>query len=189
MRHFEKINNGVTIFNSFIDDVEEYRESFDEYADINGYTIENDCVMDGERLVATLSDYVAEEKSREAEEFWNGLINVKMSSYIDYYVVTGELGLWNGNHTIVPKTFNNLYDALSKCATDAYDIVVKYEDNAIKFECHHHDGINYFEVRNLSFDDYDKIEWWDDDKDGNVFEFIKKHAKPISWEMIGQGAF
>jgi hypothetical protein len=78
MRHFEKIINGVTIFNSFIDDIEEYRESLEEYAAINGYTIENDCVMDGARLVVNLSDYAAEEKGREAEEFWNGLINAKM---------------------------------------------------------------------------------------------------------------
>ena len=188
MRHFEKINNGVTILNTFIDE-DSARESMESYAECNDYTVKDDCVMDGDNLVVTLSDYAQEEASRDAQEFWDALRSVKDSSYIDYYVVTGELGLWNGNHTIVPETFNNLYDALSKCATDAYDIVVKYEDNAIKFECHHHDGTNYFEVRNLSFDDYDKIEWWDDDKDGDVFEFIKKHAKPISWEMIGQGAF
>jgi len=172
MRHFEKINNGVTILNTFVNE-EDYREMYEDWHE------------EGESLF----DFAQRRIEFECDDFWNNLRAVKDSSYIDYYVVTGELGLWNGIHTIVPVTFNNLYDALSKCATDAYDIVVKYEDNAIKFECHHHDGVNCFEVRNLSFDDYDKIEWWDDDKDGDVFEFIKKHAKPISWEMIGQGAF
>ena len=171
-RGFEKINNGVTILNTFVNE-EDYREMYEDWHE------------EGESLF----DFAQRRIEFECDDFWNNLRAVKDSSYIDYYVVTGELGLWNGIHTIVPVTFNNLYDALSKCSTDAYDIVVKYEDNAIKFECHHHDGVNCFEVRNLSFDDYDKIEWWDDDKDGDVFEFIKKHAKPISWEMIGQGAF
>ena len=188
-RGFEEIKNGVTILNTFIEE-EDYKEAFEDYADYSRLKIEKRhgdvCAIgaDGEE-VKTLYEYTAEAKEFESNEFWEDLERAKKSSYIDYYVVTGELGLWNGNHTIVPETFDNLYDALSKCATDAYDIVVKYENNAIKFECHHHDGTNYFEVRNLSFDDYDKIEWWDDDKDGDIFEFIEKHARPISWQMIG----
>ena len=187
-RGFEKIKNGVVILNTFINE-DNARESMESYADCNGYTVKNDCVMDGDKLVVTLFDYAQEESSRDSQEFWDALRSVKDSSYIDYYVVAGSLGLWDGRHGGICETFDSLYDALSKCSKDAYDIVVKYEDNAIKFENHHHDGTNYFEVYNLSYDDYNKIEWWDDDKDGDVFEFIKKHAKPISWEMIGQGAF
>lgn len=170
-RKFTPINNGVTILNSLVNEEDEdYKEMYEDWHE------------EGESLF----DFVQRRIEFECDDFWKNLRAVKDSSYIDYYVVTGELGLWDGNHTIVPVTFNNLYDALLKCATDAYDIVVKYEDNAIKFESHHHDGTNCFEVRNLCFDDYDKIECWDDDKDGDVFEFINKHAKPISWEMIGQ---
>lgn len=185
-RGFEPIRNGVTILNTFIDE-DSQRDSLVDYALGNGYTVKDDCAYDGDRLVISLYDYAVEESQRDTQEFWDGLHSAKESTYIDYYVVTGSLGLWDGRHSGICETFDNLYDALSKCSSDAYDIVVKYEDKALKFENHHHDGTNYFEVYNLSFDDYDKVRYWDD-KDGNVFDYIKKHAKPISWEMIGQPA-
>ena len=50
----------------------------------------------------------------------------------------------------------------------------------------HHDGTNSFVVYRLSPDDYNKLEYWDDNEDGNVFEFIEKHAQPITYEMLGR---
>lgn len=184
-RGFEPIKNGITILNTFVEE-ENYREDFKAWAEDEGYTVKDDTAYDEDGdEVETLYDYAVRQISYDTEDFWNGLHTVKDSSYIDYYVVTGSLGLWNGRHSIYPKTFDNLYDALSACATDAYDIVVKYNNNVIEFECHHHDGVNCFEIRNISYETYDKINWWDDDKDGDVFDFIEKNTKPMSWQMIG----
>ena len=184
-RDFEPIKNGDTILNTFIEE-EEYREAFEDYAEYSGLTIKGDTAYDCDgNEVKTLYEYAEDCIAWESEEFWDGLKKVRDSAYIDYYVVTGSLGLWNGTYPGICETFDNLYDALSKCAGDAYDIVVKHEDNAIHFECHHHDGVNIFDVYNLSFDDYDKVTYWEDNE-GNVFDYIEKHAKPITWQMIGQ---
>lgn len=188
-RDFEEIRNGVTILNTFIEE-EEYEDAFKDYADYSACTIEERhgdvCAIDasGEE-VKTLYEYATDRKEFEIECFWDNLESTKKSPYIDYYVVTGSLGLWDGRHDGICETFDSLYDALSKCSSSAYEIVVKYEDGAIKFENHHHDGVNYFEIRNLSYDDYYKVKYWDEE-DGDVFDFIKKHSKPISWQMIGQ---
>ena len=184
-RGFEPIKNGVTILNTFVEE-EDYREDFKDYANYSDLTIKDDDAYDCDgNLVKSLYEFAQDCIEGQSEDFWDGLLKVKDSCYIDYYVVTGSLGLWDGRHGGICETFDNLYDALSKCATDAYDIVVKYENNAIEFECHHHDGVNCFEIRNISSETYDKINWWDDDEDGNVFDFIEKNTKPMSWEMIG----
>lgn len=184
-RGFEPIKNGVTILNTFVEE-ESYREDFKEWTEDEGYTVKDDTAYDEDGdEVETLYDYATRQINLDTEDFWSGLHKVKDSCYIDYYVVTGSLGLWDGRHGGICEPFDNLYDALSKCATDAYDIVVKYEDNVIKFECHHHDGVNRFEIHNIASETYDKINWWDDDEDGDVFDFIKKNTKPMSWQMIG----
>ena len=189
VRGFEKIENGVTILDTFINE-EDYKEAFEDYADYSGDKIEERhgdvCTVDSDgNEINTLYAFATEQKESESEDFWDGLRRVKDSAYIDYYVVTGSLGLWDGRHAGICETFDSLYEALSKCSSSAYDIVVKYEDGAIKFENHHHDGVNYFEIRNISCDDYYKVIYWDEE-DGDVFDFIKKHSKPISWQMIGQ---
>ena len=113
------------------------------------------------------------------------LCRVKNSPYNDYYVVTGSLGLWYGRRSGICETFDSLYDAASKCSTDAYDIIVKCDGQKIDFDCMHHDGTNVFEIRRISWEDKEKIDWWDNDTDGNVFEYIEKHALPIYYEMLG----
>ena len=185
IRGFEPIKDGVTILNTFIEE-ENYRDDFAIWAADNGYTVEGDCAYENGVQTETLYGYATTQMQYEVDDFWYGLQKAnEESSYIDYYVVTGSLGLWNGRHSGICETFDNLFAALSKCSADAYDIVVKYENNALHFEAHHHDGTNIFEIRNLSYDDYYKVKYWED-TDGDVFDYIKKHAKPISWEMLGK---
>ena len=118
--------------------------------------------------------------------FDDELANLKVETE-GQIIAIASMGLWNGRKQGYKLGTRMLSDVLTIGNED--NIVLYYDGFNVRKTAHHHDGTNYFEVRNLCFDDYNKIEWWDDDKDGNVFDFIKKHAKPISWEMIGQGAF
>jgi len=178
----------VTLIDTYNVDYDDYLEDFKDYCKDNGYEIRgNGSRTEGLYLGGKISfaEWVGNCISDDVENFWSGLCRVKNGSHIDYYVVTGSLGLWHGRRNGICETFNSLYDALSKCATDAYSIVVKCDGNKISFDCVHHDGKNCFEIRRLSYDDYDKIRWWDDELDGNVFNFIEKHSQPITYEMIG----
>lgn len=66
-------------------------------------------------------------------------------------MVTGQLGLWNGNPTIVPEKFDNLYDAVMKClGRDTWDVDLHYNKGVLEINCHHHDGCNRFEIHKLS---------------------------------------
>ena len=183
-----KFKKEVTLIDTYNVNYDDYLEDFKDYCKINGYEIRGKGTeMKGLYLGGKVSftEWVGSCISDDAEDFWSGLRRVKNGSYIDYYVVTGSLGLWHGCRNGICETFNNLYDALSKCATDANDIIVKCDGNKISFDCMHHDGTNCFEIRRLEYDDYEKIRWWDDELDGNVFNYIEKHSQPITYEMLG----
>ena len=63
-------------------------------------------------------------------------------------VVVGELGLWDGKHTIVPTEFDNLYDAIQQCLED-YSELIEEENGDLIVKAHHHDGINNFIIKKL----------------------------------------
>ena len=184
-----KIKREITLIDTFNVEYKDYYKDFKANAEINGWEVRGK----GDYMYAvrggynyTIGEYVAECISEDADEFWRDLQFVKETPYCDYYVVTGSLGLWTGRHYGICETFDSLYEAATKCATDAYDIIVKCDGKKIDFTTLHHDGRNIFEIRRITWDDKEKIDWWDNDKDGDVFDFIEKHAQPITYEMIGR---
>ena len=75
--------------------------------------------------------------------------NLSCSSLKDApVVVTGVLGLWDGKHTIEPKVFSNLNDALAACGEDCDDFKI-WEDGYgnLLYEGYHHDGHNHFCIK------------------------------------------
>ena len=189
MRKETKISKEITLIDTQIIDYEDYYEDFKEHCEINGYELHGeDDDMVGFYMGGKITFYEWVERciSDDVDEFWSDLRRVEKGSDIDYYVVTGSLGLWYGRRGGICETFNNLYDALSKCSTDAYDIIAKCDGKKIDFDAMHHDGTNSFVVYHISWKDSEKIEWWDNEKDGNVFEYIEKHALPITYEMLGR---
>lgn len=186
-RKFTKINGEQVLIDTYNVDYDDYLEDFKAYCEDNGFEIRgNEKNMEGLYFGGkiTFYEWVNRNIGEDAEEFWAGLERVNKSPYIDYYVVTGTLGLWNCRPQVYD-TFESLYEACSKCATDAYDIIVKCDGQKIDFTSMHHDGTNTFEIRRISWEDKEKIDWWDDEKDGNMIDFISEHARPISWEMLG----
>ena len=189
MRTKTAIENEITLIDTYNVNYKDYYEDFKQYCEDCGFELHGEeDNMEGLYIggKVTFYDWISRQIGNEADDFWNDLRLVKKSPYIDYYVVTGSLGLWNGVRSGICHTFDNLYDALSKCSTDAYDIICKCDGKKIDFDCMHHDGTNSFVIYRLSPDDYDKLEYWDDSEDGNVFEFIEKHAQPITYEMLGR---
>jgi len=66
-------------------------------------------------------------------------------------VITGELGLWDGKHTILPERKDSVYDAVQRCiGRDTNEAEVKWEDGAVVVYAYHHDGCNIFTIRALS---------------------------------------
>ena len=67
-------------------------------------------------------------------------------------MITGSLGLWHGNPTIVPVLCDDIMEAIEKCLNNnfafEYDIVLN--DGHIDVNIHHHDGTNCFEIHLLS---------------------------------------
>lgn len=182
----EEVKNGAVLIDTYNVNDYDYVEDFRAFLEGNEYVIKGKGTeMEGLYLGGRVTywEWLSQTIGEECQEFWNGLEHRKKEGYKDYCVVTGSLGLWNGRRGGICTTFDNLYDALAKCSTDALEIVVSVEDGAIHFDTYHHDGVNHFEIYVLGYDDYNKVDWWED-TDGNVFDFIKKVKKPIYYEMF-----
>ena len=65
-------------------------------------------------------------------------------------IITGSLGLWNGNHEINPVRCDTLYDAIMRCTKSSDDIKVEYQNGVINVYAYHHDGCNCFQIHKLS---------------------------------------
>lgn len=169
-------------------DLEYYLDDFKEYCEDNGYQIVGEGTdMEGLYLggKVTFWDYYNNSINDEIESFWDSLKWLKNSKYNSKCVVTGTLGLWSGNYDIAPTLFTSIYDAMKKCASKADDLYVSVNDNIIDIKAYHHDGTNSFEIRLLNDDDYDCVMYWEDEKDGDVIDYIKANAMDILYENIG----
>ena len=87
----------------------------------------------------TNQDYLWDEKSNvEYYEKENGQ---------KQYIVLADLGLWNGRFD-GGKIITGLWNAISKCFEDYNEI---YEEGGrLKVTAHHHDGTNYFQIKELT---------------------------------------
>ena len=94
------------------------------------------------------------------------------------YVVTGSLGLWDGRHYgYFEDVFDSLREAINKCWEDTEDIKI-YEENGHLYVCgYHHDGRNYFEIRELTQKGIDMLDDW---YDGDICK-VKYATKKIKY--------
>lgn len=61
-------------------------------------------------------------------------------------VVSGVLGLWDGQHKIIPTEFKTIQQAIYSCLEESNEI---YEDKYgnLCIDAHHHDGTNHFVLK------------------------------------------
>lgn len=136
-------------------------EAYVEFCEING--IEPDVEGSDDYW-----DWVCQTRNDYYDDMMTNLSWTK----IDYpLMIVGDLGLWDGRHSIVPvpivsegygRKFRasdyvgydvpSMKAAIKKCCEGrgTLDVDVHYEDGLIKVCAHHHDGCNVFYIRKLS---------------------------------------
>lgn len=75
-------------------------------------------------------------------------------------LITGTLGLWNGNPDIYPTYCNNVREAIKKCFRSGDDIKLSYNNGVYECEVYHHDGTNSFCIHKLSKRGLQVVEAW-----------------------------
>ena len=118
-------------------------------------------------------DYVAECEDlgkkaypEDSNEYWNWIYDTTNMYWDDFKdnlkyctkynncpcMITGKLGLWNGNPDIVPVYKNTIWDAIMKCISGGsiQDYLIEMYDGHIVVYAYHHDGCNTFDIHLLS---------------------------------------
>lgn len=171
----KKITDKITLIDTYNRKREDYYDGFEDYFDEENYTINGE----GDEMCAIpknggmsydFMDWYYAQCDIEDEDFWYGFKDAMKYRNLDC-IVTGTLGLWDGKHSIYP-TCGELMDMINKCLKDAYDYIIRIENNVMYIENHHHDGTNYYEIRLVNGENYDKIIYWDDEEDGDLVQFL-----------------
>lgn len=191
MKEYQKIEGEITLIDTYNRDTTDYFEDFKEYCLDNEYVIRGTGTnMEGLYLGGkiTFYDWYNQVIQEEDDDFWYSFRNaINAETLYTRCLVTGVVGRWNGPHKLGINLCNNLWDAVSKCTNDAYDVVLKVKDNVLYVENYHHDGTNYYEIRLVNSHNYDKLLYWDDNIDGNLDDFINNpnNFNTIYWNFFG----
>ena len=91
------------------------------------------------------------------------------------YIVVGKLGLWNGTFD-GGKVIHGLKNSVHECFEDYNEIY--YEGKMLKVKAIHHDGTNYFKIKQLTkkgYDYYMKNKVWMGDRELHERLFNDSH--------------
>ena len=183
--------DSFTLIDTFNRNAEDYVEDFEIYCEDNEYVIRGEGTdMEGLYLGGKITfwDWYYRTMNDEDNDFWEDFrLAIKNEPLFTRCVITGNLGLWNGRKTIVPTLVDNLYDAVMKCLTDCELYKLTIKDNVLYVEGSHHDGNNSFEIRLVNSDNYDKLNYWDDEEDGDIEKFFddEKNFNEFYWDFFG----
>jgi hypothetical protein len=172
-----KITEKFTLIDTTNDNCEDYISDFKDWCEDNGYSYsgedENDLVAtDDWGIKIKFMSWFYDTKQIEEQDFWDSFKDATEHRNLDC-VITGKLGLWNGEHEIVPTCMELIY-GIYKCLEDAqgYIISLDGENKVMTVTNIHHDGRNEFEIRLVNGENYDKLVYWDDEQDGNIADFF-----------------
>jgi hypothetical protein len=103
----------------------------------------------GEENSTEYWDFVARQREAEYSDLMG---NLKYSDQAkEPVVITGTLGLWNGEKTIYPVRVDSLKDAIERCiGNDGDDVKIELKDGVINVYAMHHDGTNHFMIYKLT---------------------------------------
>ena len=117
-------------------------ESYLEYCELNNRVPQSD----------QSDDYYVfchEMQMQEWEDFITNVVYCRFNSYD--WIITGALGLWNGNYEVDPTVEPSLEDALTACVDGSImDVKVEKMGSVLYVSAYHHDGCNNFEIRALT---------------------------------------
>ena len=109
--------------------------------------------MDKDDVIRITSDDTCYEDGITLDELVEPNLK-KMTKDMDYLLVVGSSGLWNGRKEITPTLiegteFSSVIEMLSR---DINNIVVNIYNNKYEIEASHHDGTNYYTVIPFKWD-------------------------------------
>lgn len=115
--------------------------TYDEYLDYceaNGFKA-------AEEESSAFYEWAQEEVDINYESDMDNIVN--FGPYNVPVLITGELGLWNGRHEIVPVEKDSVAAAIEACfGRSINDINVEWIDGEIIVHAYHHDGTNVFTI-------------------------------------------
>ena len=121
-------------------------------------------------------NYLDDSRADENEAFLDNCEEEKQCNVP--VVITGSLGLWNGNPEIIPVRRETVVDAIHRCLWKCDDIRVEYGNGIIYLSGYHHDGTNSFMIRPLTEKGNNPENW---DSDGRFIgdEFTDDMVEPF----------
>lgn len=192
MKTYHEFEKGKhVLLDTYNRNYEEQYDAFKEYCEDNGYTIEGeDDDMVGLYLGGkiTFYDWYSDNLSYEIEEFWSDFRKaIENEPNYTRCLITGVVGRWDGKHELGINLCDDLYAAVSKCLKYADDAIIYLEDNVLHVEEYNHDGSSEYKIRLVNSDNYDKLENWDDDVDGDFTEWMKNpnNFNKFYWDYFG----
>ena len=156
------------------EDKKAWIDSFKDFCDCNDYDYNEKEVAayEDDEKVMDLDDYLNQVKEEDEETFWD-VINhhEKHDPSLIPCIVTGSFHsrypeFYGKNpRTLRINQMKDFYDAIRKCLTDCYYYKIEVDndelfDNAkvIKVTNYHHDGTNYYEIRLITSQAFDKLD-------------------------------
>lgn len=94
-----------------------------------------------------LDRFVFNENDRNLEDEAGNITFHERKHGYKYYIVLADLGLWNGRFD-GGKIIRGLWKSISECFEDYNEIY--QEGKRLKVKAIHHDGTNYFQIRELT---------------------------------------
>lgn len=131
------------------------------YESNNGEVVLLD-TMDDEDDAAV--DYFFDEVGIEDKEHNNG------------YLITGDLGRWNGKKEIYPEYEDYLDDAVKRVIEKVEKVKITLIDGRINIIGAHHDGQNDMWISALSKKGQEKFENWESGDADDDLSFLKDHS-------------
>lgn len=108
----------------------------------------------------TLQQYIDDTNNCYLEDVQEEITFYERKNGQKQYIVLADLGLWNGRFD-GGKIITGLCNAISQCFEDYNEI---YEEGGqLKVTAHHHDGTNYFQIKELTErgEEYAERHKWD----------------------------
>ena len=110
------------------------------------------------------------------------------------FIIFGSMGLWTGNHEIIPEMETSLMNLISKIINNKDSIDISLVDGHIDFSGIHHDGSNGYQIYGLTKEGAEIFElgWQQDDMEelGRFVEFeeikdlSKRDQQKKFWEIF-----
>lgn len=117
----------------------------------------------------------------DSDEFYQELQEIRFSDEECFFedlghdddmcIITGSVGVWTGQHKVVPHVVRGLKAALLKCIRecDYYTFKLSEDSKTISVESSHHDGTNYLDVRIFTPEAYERYEELSEDDNEDEF--------------------